>query len=113
MVAFDALWSGGKNIMSLPILERRRHLSEILQLGSKAIERIGYEELDLGDPAFPKRAVELFNASKQRGCEGLMIKTANESTSVYDTNGSRKQWVKVRSVSTSQIAQVQQRVRPF
>lgn len=79
---FDLLYLNGRDLRRTPLVERRQILQSILKPGDPA--RIS--------PQFERTGVELLEAARQQGLEGIVAKRAN---SPYCTGRSRD-WMKVK-----------------
>ncbi|AFM43583.1 ATP dependent DNA ligase-like protein (plasmid) [Desulfosporosinus acidiphilus SJ4] len=63
---FDILYYRGKSVMSLPLLQRKTILDEVLPSNEKSVIKVQYME--------GSKAVALFKACKERDLEGIVIK---------------------------------------
>ena len=84
---FDILYLDGKNLQSLPFLERRRILSEIIEENSRIkisdfIEEIGKE---------------IFDKTKSMGLEGIVAKY---KSSKYLQGIRSRDWLKIKNIKT-------------
>lgn len=94
VIVFDILWHNGE-ITQIPILQRKEILNKTIPQDTNILEKIQFELVDFNNEKAEEKIMELYNDAKNKNCEGLMIKTANEKLSFYDTSGSRRQWIKV------------------
>lgn len=81
---FDILWMEGKNLMNLPLLERRRILKSVLH-GSNIIRL---------SENFESTGKEFFAMADKMGLEGIMAK---KITSVYVPGTRSKEWLKIKT----------------
>lgn len=93
---FDALMINGEPLIDLPLPERRRYLSEIIEPG----ELIGLSTgIEVSDPegldSFMQRAVE-------DGCEGVIVKDMSER-SVYKAGARGWLWIKYKRSYVSKL----------
>ena len=84
---FDILYLDGKNLQTLPFLERRKILSEVLRVNtifkiSDFIEEMGKE---------------LFDTTKRMGLEGLIAK---HKSGKYVQGIRSKEWLKIKHIKT-------------
>ena len=84
---FDILYLDGKNLQTLPFLERRRILSEVVKVNtifkiSDFIEEMGKE---------------LFDTTKRLGLEGLIAK---HKSGKYVQGIRSKEWLKIKNIKT-------------
>jgi len=94
--AFDVLWSGGRDLRPLPLMERKRVLRELVPSTSTAILHID---------CIREKGKELFELACGRDLEGVVGKWA-EGTYQSDgrtTSGRTTSWVKVKNAGYSQI----------
>jgi bifunctional non-homologous end joining protein LigD len=82
--AFDILWHQGKNLMELPLIERRAILKSVLPQDDTI--RVSN---DFGDSG-----IEFFEAAKQTGLEGIIAKKAN---SLYSAGDRNTDWLKIKA----------------
>lgn len=81
---FDLLWLEGRNLMELPLSERRKLLKSKLP----GIDIIRYSE------TFETRASEFLAAAGKLGMEGIIAKKAD---SVYEPGERSRNWVKIKT----------------
>jgi bifunctional non-homologous end joining protein LigD len=81
---FDILFYQGKDLTSLPLIQRKDLLKTLLPLD----EHIKYSEHIWND------GESFFNAAKQKGIEGIVAK---HSRSVYKPGTRTKQWLKIKN----------------
>jgi len=81
---FDILWYEGKNLMSLPLLERQAILQDILPTNDDRIRQ---------SKVFAARGIDFFDAAEQVGLEGIMAKKAD---STYTADRRSKEWLKIK-----------------
>jgi bifunctional non-homologous end joining protein LigD len=86
---FDLLYLNGRDLRGEPLTERKRLLKEVLQPD----EVIRYSE------HFPGSGVELLEAAKAQGLEGIVAKRAS---SFYESRRT-SDWVKFKLVSTDEF----------
>lgn len=81
---FDLLWLDGRNLMELPLSERRA----LLQSKLPAIDMIRYSE------TFETRAGKFLEAASKLGMEGIIAKKAD---SVYEPGDRSRSWLKIKT----------------
>jgi bifunctional non-homologous end joining protein LigD len=81
---FDLLWYDGKNLMGLPLAERRAILKDILPTDDDRI-RLS-QSFDTGGKKF-------FDSAEKLGLEGIIAKKAS---SVYTPDLRSKEWLKIK-----------------
>lgn len=81
---FDLLWINGKDLMQLPLSERRNVLRQIIPEN----DIIRFSE------NFEVSGIEFFETAKKMGLEGIMAK---KSESVYSAGNRSKDWLKIKS----------------
>lgn len=81
---FDIIWLNGKDLMQLPLLERRNVLKQILPENSIIRLSENYEV----------NGIDFFETVKKMGLEGIMAKKAN---SVYKPGIRTKEWLKIKA----------------
>jgi bifunctional non-homologous end joining protein LigD len=86
-VAFDAIWLNGADLRAAPLIERRRHLQNILPKRSA----ISSEALSVTG-----RGHKLFELMCAHDLEGIVAKR------LRDGYGSRARWVKIKNPGYSQ-----------
>ena len=81
---FDILWYEGKNLTSLPLIERQKILKEILPTTDDNV-RVS--------KVFSASGKDFFKAAERMGLEGIIAKKAN---SVYSANMRSRDWLKIK-----------------
>ena len=81
---FDLLWINGKDVMQLPLGERRTILKQIIT--EKDIIRLSEN--------FEVSGIEFFETAKKMGLEGIIAKKSN---SVYSAGNRSKDWLKIKA----------------
>jgi len=81
---FDLLWMNGKDLMQLPLNERRILLKQIVPENS--IIRLSEN--------FEVSGIEFFETAKKMGLEGIMAK---KSDSLYSPGNRSKEWLKIKA----------------
>lgn len=82
-VAYDILYMNHKSVMDLPLLERKKLLSEIVM-----------EDIKLAVSRYiPEHGIELFNLAKQQNLEGVVAK---QKDSKYYLDKRTKDWIKFK-----------------
>ena len=81
---FDILWLGGYDLTSLPLIERKRILKEVLPQDDAVIK---YSDHVTG------KGIDFFNVAVSQGLEGIMAKKAN---SIYQPDTRTNDWVKIK-----------------
>ncbi|WP_232538884.1 DNA ligase D [Chitinophaga tropicalis] len=81
---FDLLWLNGRNLMDVPLIERRELLKSIMPKS----DIIRYSE------AFDTSATEFLAAAAQLGMEGIIAKQAD---SVYVPGNRTRSWLKIKT----------------
>ncbi|HUM46060.1 MAG TPA: DNA ligase D [Chitinophagales bacterium] len=81
---FDLLWLNGKNLMQLPLSERRSILKQIMPENGL----IRFSE------SFALSGIEFFESAKKIGLEGIMAK---KSDTVYSLGARSKDWLKIKA----------------
>jgi bifunctional non-homologous end joining protein LigD len=81
---FDILWLEGKDLMALPLLERREVLKSVMP--AEGIIRMS-EAVDAS-------GLEFFNAAKEMGLEGIIAKKA---ASIYRPGDRTNDWLKIKA----------------
>jgi len=81
---FDLLWMNGKNLMQIPLSERRTILKQIIPENNI----IRYSE------NFEVSGIEFFETAKKMGLEGIMAK---KSDSIYSAGNRSKDWLKIKA----------------
>lgn len=86
--AFDILYLDGRDVTSLPYVERRKLLTKVLPQENQIIQPS--EERVLHDS---KGILEFFNEAVERGLEGLMLKKMDAN---YKAGGRGFHWIKFK-----------------
>lgn len=81
---FDLLWMNGKDLMQLPLSERRNILKQIMPDNNL----IRFSE------DFKVSGIEFFETAKKMGLEGIMAK---RSESIYLAGNRSKDWLKIKA----------------
>lgn len=81
---FDLLWLDGRNLMGLPLAERRK----LLLSKMPSIDIIRYSE------TFETKAGEFLEAARKMGMEGIIAKKAD---SIYEPGERSRNWVKLKT----------------
>lgn len=81
---FDILYLNGRDLRSLPLIERKSILKSVLKIDSR-IRFLDYIE---------ERGKKFFQLCKKQGLEGIIGKMKN---SVYETGQRAKSWVKIKA----------------
>ncbi|MFV8270950.1 DNA ligase D [Flavobacterium sp. GT2N3] len=81
---FDLLWINGKDVMQLPLSERRTILKQIIP--ENDIIRLSEN--------FEVSGIEFFETAKKMGLEGIIAK---KSDSVYSAGSRSKDWLKIKA----------------
>jgi DNA ligase D-like protein (predicted ligase) len=83
-IAFDLLHRNGESLLDLPLLERRRLLSELLAKAPSPIVESAY---------VVGRGTALFEEARERGLEGIFAKRLD---SRYQPGGRSQDWLKIK-----------------
>jgi bifunctional non-homologous end joining protein LigD len=83
--AFDLLWLEGKDVMNLPLTERRRLLKSIIPAGESIIQFSG---------SFETSGTKFFELANKMGLEGIIAKKAD---SVYSPGIRSHEWLKIKT----------------
>ncbi len=81
---FDLLWMNGRDLMQIPLSERRNILKHIIP--ENDIIRLSEN--------FEVSGIEFFETAKKMGLEGIMAK---KSDSVYSAGNRSKEWLKIKA----------------
>ncbi|TWR29843.1 DNA ligase D [Mucilaginibacter pallidiroseus] len=84
LYVFDILWYDGKDLTSLPLIQRQAILQDVIPTDD---DRIRISQ------TFKANGTEFFEAAKKIGLEGIMAKKAD---STYSANNRSKEWLKVK-----------------
>ena len=82
---FDILWLDGKDLMRLPLNERRKILASVIPANSNLIQR---------SEIFETTGTELFALADKMGLEGIIAKKAD---SIYLPGKRSKEWLKIKT----------------
>lgn len=88
---FDMLWLNGKNLMDLPLIDRRKVLTHIVPADDPSIRL---------SPVFEASGIDFFNAADQMGLEGIIAKRKD---SEYLPDSRSKSWVKIKTIKSQEI----------
>ena len=88
--AFDLLWLDGQDLRALPLLIRKRLLSQIIPLGSSHILYVDH---------LRGAGKALFEAAVENDLEGIVAKQAY---SPYEVDSSSRSWIKINNPCYSQ-----------
>ena len=83
--AFDLLWLDGQDLRTLPLLKRKRLLSQIIPLGSSHILYVDH---------LRGTGMALFEAAVENDLEGIVAKRAY---SPYEANPASRSWIKINN----------------
>lgn len=83
--AFDILYDKDEFLINLPLIERKKHLSNII----KENERINISRY------IEKEGIQLFDIAKQHGLEGIVAK---RKESKYHPDKRTKEWIKCKNL---------------
>jgi len=87
---FDLLWLDGKDLTTLPLIERREILKQIVP--NAGIIRLS--------DAFDTSGIEFFDVAKQLGLEGIIAKKSN---SVYQQGARSADWLKIKAHQRQEV----------
>ncbi len=87
---FDILWYNGKNIMPLPLKERREILRSILP--ESGIIKLSEN--------FETDGIEFFKLAEEMSLEGIMAKKAD---SIYSPGARSKEWLKIKTQQRQEV----------
>ena len=87
---FDLLWLNGKDLMQIPLFERRNLLKQIIPENSS----IRFSE------NFEVSGIHFFETAKEMGLEGIMAKKAD---SLYVAGNRSKDWLKIKANKTQEM----------
>jgi bifunctional non-homologous end joining protein LigD len=87
--AFDLLWLDGKDLRSLPLWRRRRHLERLVPATSTVLSRLF---------AMEERGRDLFAAVERLDLEGIVAKRKRDPYAPTTT------WLKVKNRAYTQMA---------
>src|SRR4051794_2166562 len=82
---FDILWLDGRNLMDLPLTERRRLLASVIPHDNHVIQL---------SENFDAKGTELFELAQKHGLEGIIAKKAD---SIYVPGTRSKEWLKIKT----------------
>jgi len=86
-IVFDILYAGEKEVMSLPQMERKALLTEIVEVDDRVV---------LSD-YIERRGIDYYNAVIARGLEGIIAK---HKQARYYTGKRSKDWIKIKKKMT-------------
>jgi DNA ligase-1 len=96
-MAFDLLYQDGTPLLDRPLTERRTRLAALIGAGGSALVLAKQAAIPLADFADPEQAVArldtLFDGTRARGNEGLMVK---DPASLYSPGRRGRAWLKVK-----------------
>ena len=81
---FDLIWYEGKNLMSLPLIQRQAILEKVILPNDDAIRQSKVFETD---------GIAFFEAAEKMGLEGIIAKKAS---SLYTSDLRSKEWLKIK-----------------
>lgn len=84
-ICFDILYANGKDLMGLPLMERK----ELLQKAVIADERIAISAV------FESGCADLFDLTRQQGLEGIVAKRRD---SLYHQGKKTRKWIKIKNM---------------
>jgi len=87
---FDILWLDGRDLTNLPLTERKAILQQLLP--STDLIRIS--------ESFDGSGLDLFNAAKKMGLEGIIAK---KSDSIYHTGDRSRDWLKIKAQKRQEV----------
>ncbi len=82
---FDVLWLNGKDLMQIPLSERRKILKQLIPEKNNIIRL---------SENFEVSGIEFFETAKKMGLEGIMAKKSDSS---YSPGNRSKEWLKVKA----------------
>lgn len=88
---FDLPWYEGRNLMSLPLTDRRAVLAAVIPTGQQMIQF---------SADFQVPADEFLKAARQLGMEGIMVKRAE---SVYQPAERSRDWLKIKAARRQEV----------
>ena len=86
-IVFDILHLDGKDLIDLPLIERKEILKEKVSEGNNLLLSVFVKE----------KGKKLFEEVKKRGLEGIMAKKID---SIYEIGKRSKNWLKIKSLKT-------------
>lgn len=87
---FDILWYEGKEVMHLPLAQRKELLEAVLP----------GDELVHISQHFNTSALEFYETAKKLGLEGIMAK---KSDSIYTPNNRNRDWLKIKTQTRQEV----------
>lgn len=87
---FDILWLDGRDLTNLPLTERKAILQQLLP----TTDLIRISE------SFDGSGLDLFNAAKKMGLEGIIAK---KSDSIYHTGDRSRDWLKIKAQKRQEV----------
>ncbi|MBC7827646.1 MAG: DNA ligase D [Chitinophagaceae bacterium] len=88
---FDILWLQGKNLMNLPLTERRKILASVAPKNHDIIQR---------SETFNIPGKELFELTDKLGLEGIIAKKEN---SIYLPGARSREWLKIKTEKRQEV----------
>ncbi|MFL5754403.1 MAG: DNA ligase D [Bacteroidia bacterium] len=88
--AFDILWYEGKDLMQLPLTERKEVLKELIPSGG--IIRMS--------ESFNASGLDFFESAKQAGLEGIIAKKADSN---YFPGARSREWLKIKANKRQEV----------
>ncbi|MCA1760138.1 MAG: DNA ligase D, partial [Bacteroidales bacterium] len=88
--AFDLLWLNGKDLMQIPLSERRTILKQ--NIPENSIIRFSEN--------FEVNGIEFFETAKKMGLEGIMAK---KTDSIYSEGNRSKDWLKIKANKSQEM----------
>ncbi len=89
--AFDLLWLNGRDLHSLPLIERKKALRRIVPKQPARVLDCGHIE---------EQGEELFRLACERDLEGIVAK---RKQGVYTSNPEETTWIKIKNRAYSQL----------
>ena len=86
LIVFDILHLDGKDLINLPLVERKKILKEVVNETKNFLISETFEE-----------GIELFEKVKEMGLEGIMAK---KKASIYEIGKRSKNWLKIKATKT-------------
>ena len=92
-MAFDILYRDGVVLLDQPLTERRRQLEDLLRHAGGPVRLAASVPFDPDPTTLRDRLAAAFDAARERGNEGLMVK---DPASAYKPGRRGKEWLKVK-----------------
>lgn len=86
-IIFDVLHLNGKDLIDLPLMERKEILKKVINEGEKILLSVWIEE----------KGVKFFKEVKEKGLEGIVAK---KKDSKYEIGKRSKNWLKIKVLKT-------------